>query len=474
MSFNLCVTWGVCAGMFLAAQTPSFVQGQVTERVVSTSDPDMTYALYLPSSYTSGRRWPVLLIMDPRGRALVPLKLFQQAAERRGYILASSYDTASDGPLEPNARALRAVLPDLRDRLAIDPARLYLAGFSGTARAAWDFGMRLSSPVAGVIGIGGGLPGPGIDLQKVRFGFFGAAGDLDFNWEEMRALDLKLESGGLPHRFETFPGPHSWPPEAVCAEAIDWMDLHAMRRGLTPKDSELVEASMTHRMREAARLEKEGRRYEAYRAYKAVAADFEGLADTSAPRRLTAELSSHSEVRKTAARLDALAAKRNAYDERLASFLSGYDEKGPSPHAEAVRLLQIRSLQRRAKGTEDRLDALAAQRMLEQAFVHTAFYAPRQWLELGNAARALALLRIAEEIHPAAPQVCYGQARAHAKLGQEGEALEALRCATADAGPEAADAIQKDIYLAPLAGTPALQKLIESLRARPAPQPAQP
>src|SRR2546426_10166374 len=76
--------------------------GEVVGRISCKTDPTQTYALYLPSTYTAEKQWPVLVLMDPRGRAMVPMELFRNAAEKRGYVLMSSYDTSSDGPWEPN------------------------------------------------------------------------------------------------------------------------------------------------------------------------------------------------------------------------------------------------------------------------------------------------------------------------------------------------------------------------------------
>src|SRR5688572_1263360 len=162
------------------------------ERIACEADPNQTYAAFLPASYDPQRAYPVVLLMDPRGRARIPLELFRPGADRLGYILISSYDTSSDGAWEPNERAVRAMLPDARRRFSIDPKRLYLAGFSGTARAAWDFSARLRDGVAGVIGFGAGLPS-----EKHPVGtpppFFGGAGNTDFNFQELRALDDKLD-----------------------------------------------------------------------------------------------------------------------------------------------------------------------------------------------------------------------------------------------------------------------------------------
>ena len=84
------------------AQSPP---GRLEERVRSATDTSQTFALYYPPGYPAERRLPVLLVLDPRGRALLALKLFQDRAARLGWVIVSSYNTLSDGPPEPNVDA---------------------------------------------------------------------------------------------------------------------------------------------------------------------------------------------------------------------------------------------------------------------------------------------------------------------------------------------------------------------------------
>src|SRR5207248_1982499 len=78
------------------------------------------------------------------------------AAARLGWIVMSSYNTLSDGPPEPNVAAVNAMLASAAG-WSIDTSRLYLAGFSGTARAALAFAVALRGHVAGVIAAGGAV-----------------------------------------------------------------------------------------------------------------------------------------------------------------------------------------------------------------------------------------------------------------------------------------------------------------------------
>jgi hypothetical protein len=136
---------------YALAAADTFPVGEVVDSIVSISDPTQSYALYLPSAYDPGRTWPVMYLMDPRGRALIPMELFREVAERHGWILISSYNTMSDGPTEPNEVALDAMLGDTQQLLSANLNRLYLCGFSGTARMSWPFAVNLAGHVAGMI-----------------------------------------------------------------------------------------------------------------------------------------------------------------------------------------------------------------------------------------------------------------------------------------------------------------------------------
>src|SRR6266446_10869238 len=101
------------AGFVLLYARPVAAQafpGLLEERVKSATDTSQTFALYLPPGYSTERRWPVLFVLDPRGRALLGLKRFQDGAARLGWVVLSSYNTLSDGPPEPNVAAVNAML----------------------------------------------------------------------------------------------------------------------------------------------------------------------------------------------------------------------------------------------------------------------------------------------------------------------------------------------------------------------------
>lgn len=449
------------------AQTGGFPRGAIVERVVSLSDSTQSYALYLPSYYNTDARWPVLIVMDPGGRAVSALRLFQPAAERHGYVVLSSYDTRSGESVRPNEVAMQAMLVDIQQLIAVDARRLYLAGFSGTARVGWLFADRLAGHVAGLIGFGAGQPGGALMTlfdPETSFAFFGGAGTTDFNYEEMRALDNWLDRVDLPHRLEYFAGPHSWPPEELCARALDWMQLQAMKTGLLTRDDTWLERLLDDRLEEARTLEAAGEIYEAFVRYRAISEDFAGVRDIGDVAVKTAELERDRTVRRTVERMEDLARWQKDYEDgTFFPFMENFRTTGRLPSLErATERLRIEELQRRAADAEDPLGSEAALRLLEHVFVRAAYYEPTDFLAQGEFERALGMALIAGRIKPDHPYVCRGIARAQAQLGRVEEAMQALECLVA-AGSVSADFLEQDDYLAPLRGEPAYRELLARL-----------
>src|SRR5713101_5822377 len=259
-----------------AAQAPP---GRLEEQVRSATDTSQTFVLYYPPGYSTERRWPVLLVLDPRGPAEHANKLFQDRAARLGWVILSSYNTLSDGPPEPNVDAVNAMLAWAQAHPSLDPSRVYLAGFSGTARAALGFAVALRGHVAGVIAVGGALGfslgGPETAFAgDSTFAYFGSAGTRDFNYEEVLAMADRFRATRVPFRFVAFEGPHSWPPPDVCGDALDWLELRAMLGGLRMTDSGWVRERLAAELARAAELERSGHWPEAVRLEDAIARDY--------------------------------------------------------------------------------------------------------------------------------------------------------------------------------------------------------
>jgi predicted esterase len=454
---------------FASLRTPKFPPGQLVELATSESNPRQQYAVYVPSGYRADREWPLLVVMDPRGRAMIPLARIREAAERLGYIAISSYNSRSDENTDPNADAINAILADAQRQFSIDIRRIYLVGQSGTARASWIFGYGLRGHVAGIIGIGASKPEnflltPRPAGQQPTLVFFGAAGTTDYNYEEVSALDTALARVNLPHHITWYDGPHAWPPAATLAEGVEYMELMAMRFGLKPADGPWIDSSYAARLAAAKRLADSGDNYHAWLGYKAIAGDFEGLEDVSQPAASATRLARSDEVRRTGKEIEQSLRIQRDYNQRLAEFLGDFRKKDSIPLGQALDRVQLRALEQRMAGA-DSLDANAAARGIEQLWVYASFYEPMDYLDRGDPIRALGILELAQAMRPGDPDVCWQQARALARLKREQPAISALECAAR--GPVSPERIERDPDLQTLAAAPAYRALLSRLRTSP-------
>ena len=107
--------------------------GQFNEKVTSTSKPDQSYVLYLPSNYSEAKKWPVVFVFDPGARALNTCELFREGAEKFGYVVFCSRNSRN-GAWNQTTTAMEAMWNDAFARFSVDEKQIYTAGYSGGAR----------------------------------------------------------------------------------------------------------------------------------------------------------------------------------------------------------------------------------------------------------------------------------------------------------------------------------------------------
>src|SRR5205085_5717507 len=133
---------------------------------------------------------------------------------------------------------------------------------------------------AGVIGCSGRLADDH-DTDNVTFDWFGTAGVNDFNFSETRLIESKLAAlQKTTYRVEIFEGGHQWPSSSLLREAVEWMELQAMKRGTRARDEAFI-AKMLERDLAAASALTDA---DALRRYDAIIRTFDRLADVTAAK----------------------------------------------------------------------------------------------------------------------------------------------------------------------------------------------
>jgi predicted esterase len=402
------------AGLFAGMPQPGAGQsngGHLEERMASVTDTSQTYALYLPPGYTDDREWPILFVLDPRARAVLALRLFQETASELGWVVMSSYNSRSDSFPELNEQAMEAMLRSAQERLSINRSRLYLAGFSGTARAVLRFAVTLRGHVAGVIAVGGALGfelgGPEtVFAGDSTFAYFGAAGTRDFNHDEVVAMADRFGTMHVPFRAAVFDGEHSWPPADVCRQAIEWLELRAMRSGRRAADSAWMRLQLQNDMARAADLDRLRQADKALRLYEAITRDYPPSPQASTAAERADVLSNTPAVKRYRAQVGNLVHKERMQAEDLQRVLRWARSSSDPPASETlVRKLKIAKLKETAE-RGDSLQAASAERLLARMFVWLAFYEPRAYIANHSPHRALTMFEAATRIGPIQGESC--------------------------------------------------------------------
>lgn len=330
--------------------------GQIVDDVKCAADPSQSYALYLPSNYSTGRTWPVILAFSPMARGRVPVERFQQAAEKYGYILAGS-NNSRNGDWQSSQDAIRSMPTDITARFSIDRKRVYTAGFSGGSRVAMQVALS-SGKIAGVIACSAGFP----DAQPRKsapFPIFGTAGTEDFNYLEMRRLDRTLTT---PHRLLIFEGTHDWLPASLASDAIEWLEVQAMKSGLRPRDEALLDKIFAARVAQASAQPSE---------LKALAADFEGLRDVTGFVARAAEWEHRKEVQTAFKKERELEQREQQMAGELAMLENGLGSQAKRNDSLTELRDRLSDLSRRANAKDDSADRRLARRVLRGTLVRS-------------------------------------------------------------------------------------------------------
>ena len=301
-----------------------FPVGTLIPKVVTIANPEQSYALYIPKSYSPTKLSPIIYAFDPGANGSRPVELMKVPSERYGYIVAGS-NNSRNGSWKIEAEAAQAMLKDTEKRFMIDGRRVYFAGFSGGARVAVRLA-QICKCVAGVLLNGAGFQPEASASPDAAFAVFAAVGNLDFNYGEIVRMDNDLEKLAYAHFLRRFEGPHQWAPPIVMEEALAWFRLQGMKKGLESRDDALIAAASSQAFERARSFEQSGDLYAAWKEYRQTAETFAELTDDSSLRSRAEALEKEKAMREGAKREKQEFEEQDLLTREISSGLAGLRE----------------------------------------------------------------------------------------------------------------------------------------------------
>jgi hypothetical protein len=259
----------------------NFPVGQLLENVICKHDTSQSYALYLPSGYSSEKAYPVVFAFDPHGTGKLPVSNYKELAEKYKFILAGSNNSKNGVPWDDIQKIANTFFADVQVRCNVNSQRIYLLGFSGGARIANSITINNGS-ITGAICCGAAAPASATTNPRSNYFFMAITGNADFNYTEIRKYD-KVDLAGHPvkHALLVFDGIHEWPPLATMDEAFLWMELNEMRKNTGYKNDSLVSKAMLTASTQLETYMKKKQMREAYECCRKTINFYDGLTDLS-------------------------------------------------------------------------------------------------------------------------------------------------------------------------------------------------
>ncbi|WP_420601637.1 alpha/beta hydrolase [Flagellimonas sp.] len=214
-------------------------KGTILEALpVQDSIPD-TFSLYLPTTFSTDKKWPLLLIFDLEGREKQALSMFVQAAEKEGYVLAAPKisDTTS---ISSNMVKTSEVIHSINRMLPIHKERVYTAGASTGARFANLVPIFLKD-VKGTVSIGASVANTDVLSVKRPFHFIGIVDENNYNYTQMLAVEKILDRFRFPNQVLIYESDRVWPDASYLKKAMQLFTLSAMAKKYIPTDSSYID-----------------------------------------------------------------------------------------------------------------------------------------------------------------------------------------------------------------------------------------
>lgn len=241
----------LCAGAVAAQE----IQTGFLDRVVTVAGHDYPYQVYVPSTYSPDRAWPVILFLHGAGERGVD-GLLQTAvglgdAVRRDPARFPSLIVLPQAPPDSQwaglpARAAMAALDATMAAYSTDPTRVYLTGMSMGGNGSWYLAYRHPERFAAVVPVCGWasdhprfshpdatIPADEGDpfealarrLTDVPVWLFHGEVDAAVPVSESRSAAAALEAAGADVRYTELPGVghNAWDPAYGSIELTRWL-----------------------------------------------------------------------------------------------------------------------------------------------------------------------------------------------------------------------------------------------------------
>ncbi len=218
------------------AQEVTLKKGVVLESVKVNDTLNESFSLYLPTAFNTDQAWPVLFVFNLKGKSVQAIRMFTNAAEKQGYILAASNSIKDTLSITNNILITNRMFNKVFSLLPIRQNRVYTAGYSEGGRFATLVPTFIKG-VTGVLSCSSTIANKEILSTKKPFYYIGIVGKEDYLYSEMLKTTKILNRLKFPNQLLIHDFGREWPAVEKIEEALVYFNLAAMSKNTIKKDS---------------------------------------------------------------------------------------------------------------------------------------------------------------------------------------------------------------------------------------------
>lgn len=391
----------------------TLTSGTINRDIKCGNTAEETYDLYLPSSFSKDKAWPVIIAFDPQGDGGLPLENYKDLADEYGYVLAGSNYSKNGMEMQSVQQHYNRLTADLAQKVNINRDRFYLIGFSGGAKAATYCGLG-DEAVDGIVACGAAT---NFQVPKRQLLYAAIAGKGDFNSLGMFYGYLAMDKTTLPYTFHYFDGKHEWPPKETIENTFRWFELDAMKNGLLETDKQKVSTWLHDSETNLGKITGLGNPLEFETAYKNLIKMYDGVADVSSYKEALARMKKSGKSASAIKQFEANFSEEEGRKSNYMKAIGSMDLKWWQT--------EIASLKSRAENGKGE-DHYSAQRALGFLGLLTYMQAS-SYINVHKDAEATKLVGIYLLAEPENPEAHYLNAILLARKGNDKEAITSLK-----------------------------------------------
>ncbi len=248
----------------LFAQDLSLRKGAAVDSLPISDSISESFAMYLPSNYSDDKKWPVAFVFDPQGRGINSARLFSQAANEQGYLIAASNNISEKDSLASNLEIASRLLEKVLLNFSIDEKRAYSAGLGEGAFVASALPI-IYPKIKGVLAVEDFWINKEFLAQnnnkQIIVGFAAYKSDSYNNFNESFNVIKILDYKNFIYNYDD---EGNWPSAKLISHGLGTFTLQAMLDGDQPRDSDMINRLYEAELAAAERWRRQLNFYKAY------------------------------------------------------------------------------------------------------------------------------------------------------------------------------------------------------------------